>query len=91
MFSKGRKEGTFRFVFSPDWPAEKVALAGDFNEWEPVTMRKQKNGSFAATLPIEPGTYQYKFKVNEEWQADPDNQACVENEFGSINSVLAAE
>ena len=56
MFNKGRKEGTFRFVFLPDWPAEKVSLAGDFNKWEPVTMRKQKNGSFAPQRPSEPST-----------------------------------
>ncbi len=91
MFTKGRKAGTFRFVFSPDWPVNKVALAGDFSEWEPVTMRKQKNGTYAATVSIEPGTYQYKFKVNDEWQADPDNHAWVQNEFGSTNSIFSAE
>ena len=91
MISKGRKNGTFRFVYQPANGAGKVAVAGDFSHWEPVTMRKQKNGNYAVTLELSPGTYQYKFKVNDNWMTDPDNHACVQNEFGTLNSVISAE
>jgi 1,4-alpha-glucan branching enzyme len=91
MISKGKNKGTIRFVYRPEKRVKKVSLAGNFNGWQPATMRKQKNGSYAATLPIPPGSYQYKFMVDGEWLNDPDNEACVANEHGTINSVLVVE
>ncbi len=91
MITKGRKKGTFRFVYSANNTAGKVAVAGDFTQWEPLTMRKQKNGSYAVTVPLAPGTYQYKFRVNDAWMTDPDNEACCENQYGTLNSVVTAD
>ena len=87
MISNGRKNGTFRFSLKVNGQTEKVFLAGDFNEWKPVRMPKQKNGSYALTIPLNDGKYQYKFKVGENWLLDPDNNKSIENDFGTLNSL----
>ena len=91
MFKKGRKKDTVRFVYTPQNGAKTVMLAGDFNEWEPKRMTKQKNGSFALTVPLEPGTYQYKYKVDDDWYLDPDIQNNTVNEFGTLNSLAEVD
>jgi 1,4-alpha-glucan branching enzyme len=87
MVKKGRKKGTVRFVFKPQGIAKQVRLLGDFTEWAPVTMRKQKDATFVATLPLEAGVYEYRFMVDGEWQGDPDGQCWAPNPFGTMNSV----
>jgi len=91
MYTKGRKRGSVRFQLKPANGAGKVSLAGDFNDWQPKAMRKQKDGSFALTLPLGAGRYQYKFWVDEHWLLDPDNVASEPNEFGTLNSVAEIE
>ncbi|MBN1765060.1 MAG: glycogen-binding domain-containing protein [Sedimentisphaerales bacterium] len=87
MFAKGRKKDTVKFSISPSNGAKKVFIAGDFTEWEPVRMRKQKDGSYSLTLTMSSGEYQYKFQVDDDWLLDPDNQSSAVNSFGTLNSV----
>ena len=91
MVEKGRKKGTVRFSLAPAGGASKVELVGSFTDWLGVPMRKQKNGSYVAIVPVVPGTYEYKFIVDGDWVVDPDNSAWVMNPFGTFNSVLHAE
>ena len=87
MFSKGRRKGTIRFTVKMD--AEKVQLAGDFNNWIPTTMRRQKDGGFVCEVPLPPGQYQYKFIVDGEWVLDRDNSTWTMNPYGTLNNVVA--
>ncbi|MFP4107241.1 MAG: glycogen-binding domain-containing protein [Phycisphaerae bacterium] len=91
MVEQGRKRGTFRFSIAPGNGAKKVCLAGDFNDWQPQRLRKRPGGEFVAIVPLEPGTYEYKFVVDGEWTVDPDTSAWAANEFGTFNSVLRVE
>jgi len=89
--SKGKKEATakkesFTF-FAPS--AEIVMLAGDFTEWEhsPIALKKQKDGTWKATVALQPGEHQYRFLVDGQWQ---DDQECAErrpNGFGQQNCI----
>jgi len=90
MVSKGQKKGTIRFEIKLDG-AKKVMLAGDFNQWKPVAMRKQQNGVFTCMVNAPPGTYEYKFIVDGEWIVDPDNPAWALNPYGTLNSVAQVE
>ena len=87
MITKGRKKDTFRFVLQTSNGVKKVCVAGDFSDWETVRMRKQKNGSYAVTIPLSAGSYHYKFQVDDEWLLDPDNHNNALNSFGSLNSL----
>lgn len=88
MISQVTKKGTIRFVYSPDGPVNQVSLAGSFNNWQPVVMKKQKNRVYAVELKVPKGQYEYKFIVDDVWQPDPENTDTVQNALGTINSVV---
>lgn len=87
MISQGKKKGTIRFAVKPETSVKKVMIAGTFNNWQPETMRKQKNGEFVKNIELAEGSHQYKFITDGQWINDPDNNDCVYNEHGSLNSV----
>jgi 1,4-alpha-glucan branching enzyme len=90
MFEKGQKAGSYKFSIKPVTAAKKVAIAGDFNGWKPTSLRKQKDGSFAITIAMTAGTYEYKYIIDDCWAEDPDNPTWSLNAFGTINSVITA-
>ena len=73
--------------------AQKVYLAGNFNNWDPKTslMKKDKKGTWKITLSLKPGRYEYRFLVDGNWENDPACCDCVPNEFGSQNCVRIVE
>ena len=87
MFKQGQRKGTVRFEVKPANGAKKVQLAGDFTNWRPVEMLKQKNGAYAATVPVPLGNHEYKFIMDGQWVVDPDNNAWALNPYGTLNSV----
>ncbi len=80
------KKVPFEFL-APE--AKKVYLAGDFNNWDSSAnpMKKDKKGTWTATLTLKPGRYEYRFLVDGNWENDPSCCDCVPNEFGSENCV----
>lgn len=78
-----------RFSFHPrrEVPVKKVLLVGDFSEWQPHPMRKQKNGTYVMNVELAPGPHEYKFIVDGNWLVDPDNNSWSLNPFGTLNSV----
>ena len=87
MYGKGSKKGMIRFAIKAGNGVSTAKLAGDFNDWTPQTMRKQKSGEYVANVPLSSGNYEYKFLVNEEWLVDPDNGVWAVNPYGTVNSV----
>jgi len=87
VFAKGRKKGTLRFALRPAVPVRKVLLAGDFNGWQPVVMRRRAGGEFVAIVEAVPGVHEYKFILDGRWETDPDNHRRAANPYGSSNSV----
>jgi serine/threonine protein kinase len=75
-------------ITAPD--AQVVALAGEFNNWSPTAtpMHKRPNGTWAATLQLAAGKYQYKFIVDGKWIPDPENPTKVPDTFTGFNSVV---
>lgn len=91
MIGKSKvKKVSFEFV-APD--AQKVCLAGNFNNWDPKTnlMKKDKKGVWKATVSLKPGRYDYRFLVDGNWENDLSCAGCVSNEFGSKNCVRIVE
>ena len=88
MFAQGQKKGTIRFSIKPSNGAKKVQLVGDFTDWRPVEMRKQKTGAYAVTVPVPPGSHEYKFIFDGQWFVDSENNAWALNPFGTLNSVV---
>jgi 1,4-alpha-glucan branching enzyme len=85
---RSKKESVLFEYFDPS--AQVVALVGDFNRWSPggKPMKRDAGGLWSVKVPLDPGTYQYKFVVNgERWEEDPLNLQRVMNEHGTFNSI----
>jgi glycosidase len=66
-----------------------VQLAGEFNGWTPSrTQLKVENGKWVASLPLNPGRYQYQLVTDGRWALDPANPDSVDNNVGGFNSVM---
>ncbi len=80
-----------RFVYV-DRDAESVAVAGDFSDWEPITLTRQNiNGDVAWTgiIPLERGQHRYMFlKDGERWATDPLAGRYIDDGFGNKNAVI---
>jgi len=82
------KEAILFEYFDPS--AKVVALAADFNQWNPTArpMKRDAGGLWKVKVRLGPGSYHYKFVVNgERWEEDPLNLHRTMNEHGSFNSI----
>ena len=77
--------------------AKNVALLGEFNNWnqnEPVVMKKAKDGSFKATLELPVGRkYEFRYLIdNAVWANDwaADDYTFI-SQFNIDNSVVAVD
>ena len=82
-----KQKQTFTFKASA---ATSVLLAADFTHWQTdaIPLAKQPNGIWSTTIPLDPGTYHYRFLVDGEWYDDPQCTLRVTNPFGTQDSVL---
>ena len=69
--------------------AQAVSLAGCFTNWDqaPVGLKKRQGGLWETTIPLAPGTYEYRLIVDGQWQDDPQCPTRVPNPFGTENCV----
>ena len=77
-----------------DATAGDVRIAGDFNGWVPdrgvrsLIASEGENRVWTKVLTLEPGTYQYRYVVDGEWQEDPSNPQSAPGPTGQPNSIL---
>lgn len=86
-----RPPAIVNLVYRPSRDVERVALVGNFNNWDKDVdpMARQIDGSFKFDIALEPGVYHYKFVLNgAEWIADPVNPERSADSLGGENSVL---
>jgi 1,4-alpha-glucan branching enzyme len=69
--------------------AKKVMLAGDFTNWHLSArpLKRKPDGTWHTQIHLEPGRYQYKFIVDDQWQNDPTSNEVEPNCFGTANNV----
>ncbi|MBD0288433.1 MAG: hypothetical protein ICV79_23845, partial [Flavisolibacter sp.] len=69
--------------------AEKVFLAGDFNNWNPNSFLMKKVGDeWMLPVHLSVGKHLYKFIVDGKWILDPSNKLWQQNEYGTGNSIV---
>ena len=75
-----------------DGEAHTVAIAGDFNGWNPqanILEDLEGDGIWTGTLKLEPGRYEYMFVLDgEKWFPDPNALRYVKDGFGNRNAIL---
>ena len=82
---------TVRLVYIPqDTSVGSVAVAGDFNGWQPAsTPLIRRDGVWSTVLALPPSTYEYMFVVDgERWETDPLATGTRDDGFGGTNAVL---
>ena len=66
-----------------------MALAGDFNNWNPaLTPLTLKDGLWQTSIMLDPGMYQYLVVPDNVWMIDKNNPDTVSNNMGGFNSVM---
>ncbi len=72
--------------------AENVILVGDFNNWSreaSVMTDPENSGTWRITIPLQSGTYRYKFLVDgKHWVNDPGADGRINDGFGGFNSLI---
>ena len=80
-----------RFMYT-DNTADSVAVAGDFSQWDPVSLSpRDVNGKTVWTglVPVSRGEHEYQFLINgERWVTDPLAPVKRSDGFGAKNAVL---
>jgi 1,4-alpha-glucan branching enzyme len=83
-----------RIIFKYDAPyAETVFIAGSFNGWNSAAnpMKRDVEDTWSAVVDLYPGTYEYRFIVNDMWKDDPICQMRKLNQYGGYNCVLIVD
>ena len=72
-------------------PGETVAVAGNFNSWDPFMyqMREISPGTYTLTLPLPPGNYQYVFYHRGQRILDPENNRKAYTREGLAASEIS--
>ncbi len=70
--------------------ADQVALVSEHNGWEPIQMKRIKNGPFRTKIRLpKEGQFQFRYLVDgTNWHNDEAADAYWTNEHGSENSVI---
>jgi predicted small lipoprotein YifL len=81
------------FKHKPEGAPSAIFLAGSFNGWKPDDPNyalddADGDGTWELTVPIDPGSYQYKFVVDGTWTQDKSNPKDADDGFGGKNSVI---
>lgn len=84
---------TFKLPVAAAAEAKRVALVGDFNNWDSGshTMKKIKNAYYAACVELEAGReYQFRYLIDgQRWENDFSADKYVKSPYGdSENSVV---
>ncbi len=91
----GVKQVGQKVIFSARFrEARTVLIAGDFNNWSPVStpmQSRQRAGEWSMTLPLRPGRYRYRFIVDGKWVTDPHNKYVEANQYGELDNVVEVD
>ena len=91
-YSKTKRSCRVTFDFPPQAKAKRVALCGEFNDWNPSAnpMKLRKDGRFSTTVSMAANrAYRFKYLVdNQRWENDSAADSYVPNEFGSEDSLI---
>ncbi len=83
------QNSSVRFFLRNHHQADRVMLAGSFNNWVPDQLAMQKTDSgWIYDVTLGPGKYWYKFIVDGNWIVDRDNLLAENDGRGNVNSVF---
>jgi len=90
-YNKDRSSCRVTFELPAEVKAKKVAVCGEFNDWDHKKnmLTKRKDGRFSVTITLAPGSYRYRFLLdNKTWENDWNAEQYAPNEFGTEDSII---
>jgi len=82
-------------IFEVDAPgARRVTIAGEFNNWDmnKHELKKEADGKWRITLDLAPGTYEYKFLQDGDWdKLNKENRKITVPAGGSSSTGASAK
>ena len=75
----------------PQETGRKLAVAGDFNDWQPEHTPLRLDGSLGvwqASVDLAPGRYRYQLVIDGQWMQDPYNRDAEPDDAGRVHSVI---
>lgn len=71
---------------------EPISLCGSFYGWSFGTVLEKNimQNIYETFIVLEPGTYQYKFKLQNKWCYDM-NKPTITDEHGNINNIIVVK
>jgi len=91
VVSQTESEIWLRFVYF-DEDAESIEVAGDFSDWNTVSLSREFIGDrqvWTGLIPVSRGEHRYMFVRNgEEWLTDPLATVQRDDGFGNKNAVI---
>lgn len=83
-------QGVTFTIEAPD--AERVHLAGDFNNWTLDGSEMEPTGGvWKKVVKLPPGRYRYRYVVDGRWQSDPLNAVVEPSPYGGEDSILVMD
>ncbi len=85
-------DGGIAFTFH-DSGATRVNLAGSFNGWnaDDTPLAGDGQGNWIVVREMAAGQHEYKFVVDGNWLADPENPDTQSDPYGGVNSVITVD
>jgi len=71
--------------------ASSVALAGDWNEWQPSALRRVGDNEWEGALVIPPGVYHFVLQVDGKQWVVPKGVATVPDGMGGLAALLLVQ
>ncbi|EXJ70425.1 uncharacterized protein A1O5_06493 [Cladophialophora psammophila CBS 110553] len=86
-------------AFEKDNVQPPVYIAGSFTDWAPIEMRFESTAAdgstknvFSYKTELEPGDYQYKFRLGPgDWWVLDESNPTANDEQGNINNVISVK
>jgi hypothetical protein len=83
------------FEFKPEGSAQRVSVAGDFNNWsaDATPLKRDEDGVWRGTVAMSEGIHHYKFVIDgNKWVPDPKADASLNegDNYGGVNSGVFA-
>lgn len=89
MYDKAEADGTLQKLEFPDFNIKKVVVSGDFNKWSEKAWKMKQVGPYTYQLRKkikdfnDDFTWEFKFLINGQYWADPNNQIVKEKIISS--------
>lgn len=91
QFTPKRTVCRVTFRVPEEWAGRKVAVVGDFNDWNPESNpMERKNGGWETLLRLKPNSeYRFRYFIDgDRWENDDAADEYVANEYGTEDSIV---